>query len=120
MTQYSLASYFQNMKTIGSPLKAVDEENFNQLREIEEEIRVFAEKALAAGKPDEKVNERGEMTALQRIAELIDEGTWCPLNTIYNPGDNDHGTTGVVKGLAKVDDRWVYIVASDNKKLAGA
>ena len=120
MAQYSLASYFQNMKTIGNPLKAVDEENFKQLREIEEEIQEFAQKALAAGKPDEKVNERGEMTALQRIAELIDEGTWCPLNTIYNPGENDHGTTGIVKGLAKVDDRWVYIVASDNKKLAGA
>ena len=77
MAQYSLASYFQNMKTIGNPLKAVDEENFKQLREIEEEIQEFAQKALAAGKPDEKVNERGEMTALQRIAELIDEGTWC-------------------------------------------
>ena len=35
MAQYSLASYFQNMKTIGNPLKAVDEENFKQLREIE-------------------------------------------------------------------------------------
>lgn len=120
MGQYSLASYFQNMKTIGSPLNSKDEENYNELRKVEEEIREAAEKSLAAGKPDEKVNERGEMTALQRIAELIDEGTWCPLNTIYNPGENDHGTTGIVKGLAKVDDRWVYIVASDNKKLAGA
>ena len=55
MAQYSLASYFQNMKTIGNPLKAVDEENFKQLREIEEEIQEFAQKALAAGKPDEKV-----------------------------------------------------------------
>jgi len=54
MAQYSLASYFQNMKTIGNPLKAVDEENFNQLREIEEEIREYAEKALSAGKPDRK------------------------------------------------------------------
>ena len=41
MTQYSLASYFQNMKTIGSPLKAVDEENFNQLREIIQEYNHY-------------------------------------------------------------------------------
>lgn len=120
MGQYSLGSYFQNMKTIGAPIKKVDEANRDELLAVENEIREHIENSLKAGKPDEKVNERGEMTALQRIAELIDEGTWCPLNSLYNPGGNSHGTTGIIKGLAKVDGRWVYIIASDNKKLAGA
>lgn len=120
MGQYSLGSYFQNMKTIGAPIKKVDEANRDELLAVENEIREHIENSLKAGKPDDKVNERGEMTALQRIAELIDEGTWCPLNSLYNPGGNSHGTTGIIKGLAKVDGRWVYIIASDNKKLAGA
>lgn len=120
MGQYSLAPYFQTMKVVGNPLKAANNENINELRTIEEEIRQHVEEVLAAGKSDEAVNQRGEMTALQRIALLIDQGTWCPLNSLYNPEGNKDGSTGIVKGLAKVNGKWVYIVASDNKKLAGA
>lgn len=120
MGQYSLAPYFQNMKVVGSPLKAANNENINELRTIEEEIQKHVQEAMAAGKSDEAVNERGEMTALQRIAKFIDPGTWCPLNSLYNPENNSNGSTGIVKGLGKVNGRWVYIVASDNKKLAGA
>lgn len=120
MGQYSLNSYFLNMSQIGSPLKATDQENINAVKKVEEEIRKHAEEVLAAGKADEDLNARGEMTALQRIAELIDEGTWCPLNTIYNPGGNKHGSTGIVKGLGRVNGKWAMIIASDNKKLAGA
>ena len=44
------------------------------------------EKALAAGiTTEEKLNERGQLSAMQRINALIDEGTWCPLNSLYNP-----------------------------------
>lgn len=120
MGQYSLNSYFLNMSQIGSPLKATDQENINAVKKVEDEIRKHAEEVLAAGKADEDLNARGEMTALQRIAELIDEGTWCPLNTIYNPGENKHGSTGIVKGLGRVNGKWAMIIASDNKKLAGA
>lgn len=120
MGQYSMNSYFLNMGQIGSPLKATDQENINALQKVEEEIRKHTEEVLAAGKPDEAMNEKGEFTALQRIAELIDEGTWCPLNTIYNPEGNKHGSTGIVKGLARVNGKWAMVIASDNKKLAGA
>ncbi|MBP2025363.1 acyl-CoA carboxylase subunit beta [Peptoniphilus stercorisuis] len=120
MGLYSMNSYFKNMGQIGSPLKATDQENFKAVREVEEEIMKHVEEVLQAGKADDAINAKGEMTALQRIAELIDEGTWCPLNTIYNPEGNKHGSTGIVKGLGRVNGKWTMIIASDNKKLAGA
>ena len=57
---------------------------------------------------------------MQRINALIDPGTWCPLNSLFNPENNKSGTTNIVNGLGRVDGKWVYIVASDNKKMAGA
>ena len=47
-------------------------------------------------------------------------GTWCPLNSLYNPQDNDNGSVGIVKGLGRINGKWAVIIASDNKKLAGA
>ncbi|WP_019133083.1 acyl-CoA carboxylase subunit beta [Peptoniphilus obesi] len=126
MSNYSLNSYFKNMPVIGQPLKQSDQqtefykENFEEIRKIEEEIQELIQTAQAAGKPDEKVNERGEWTALQRLYELVDEGTWCPLNSLYNPEDNDNGSTSLIKGLGRINGKWAYIIASDNKKLAGA
>jgi glutaconyl-CoA decarboxylase len=38
----------------------------------------------------------------------------------YNPGNNADGSTGVITGLGKIHDKWAVIIASDNKKLAGA
>jgi glutaconyl-CoA decarboxylase len=126
MSNYSLSPYFQNMPVIGQPLKQSDhltefyKENFEQIRKIEEEIQELIQTAQAAGKPDEKVNERGEWTALQRLYQLVDEGTWCPLNSLFNPEDNDNGSTGIIKGLGRINGKWAMIIASDNKKLAGA
>lgn len=126
MSNYSLNSYFKNMPVIGQPLKQSDQqtkfykENFEEIRKIEEEIQELIQTAQAAGKPDEKINERDEWTALQRLNELVDEGTWCPLNSLYNPGDNDNGSTSIIKGLGRINGKWAYIIASDNKKLAGA
>lgn len=120
MSNYSMNVYFKNMSVIGSPLKATNEENIEAVRKVEEELAARIAEVQAEGKPDEKINEGGEWTALQRIAELIDEGTWCPLNSLYNPENNSNGSTGIIKGLGKINDKWAVIVASDNKKLAGA
>ena len=56
---------------------------------------------------------------MQRIALLVDPGTWCPLNSLYNPEHNKTGTTSIVKGLGRVNGKWCCIIASDNKKHAG-
>ncbi|PID39588.1 MAG: glutaconyl-CoA decarboxylase subunit alpha, partial [Proteobacteria bacterium] len=46
--------------------------------------------------------------------------TWCPLHTLYNPEENEEGTTNVVDGLGKISGKWAVIVGFDNKVLAGA
>ena len=119
MGNYSMPNYFQNMEQIGKELTKVDEENEKLLKDVEEEIGKLIDEIHDAGTPDEKIAEKGQMTALQRIAELIDEGTWCPLNSLYNPQEFATGT-GIVKGLARINGKWVVVVASDNKKIVGA
>ena len=52
-------------------------------------------------------------------------GTFCPLNSLYNPQDNDEEkigiiSTSIVKGLGRINGKWAVIIASDNKKMAGA
>lgn len=120
MNNYSMPKYFQNMPTLGKPLAAANNENMEALKAIEADIHEAIKTVQAEGRSDESLNESGQMTALQRIAALVDKGTWCPLNTIYNPEGNDNGSTGIVKGLGRINGKWAVIVASDNKKLAGA
>lgn len=120
MNNYSMPKYFQNMPTLGKPLATANNENVEALKAIEADIHEAIKTVQAEGRSDESLNESGQMTALQRIAALVDKGTWCPLNTIYNPEGNDNGSTGIVKGLGRINGKWAVIVASDNKKLAGA
>ncbi len=117
---YSMPSYFQTMPPIGAPLGTVNADNEAQLKKIEDEIQQQAADILASGKSDEAINKTGQMTAMQRLTLLVDEGTWFPLNSLYNPEDNADGSTGVITGLGKIHDKWAVIIASDNKKLAGA
>lgn len=117
---YSMPSYFQNMSTIGSPLTAANAENEAELRKIEEELSKEAQEILASGRTDESLNKAGQLTAMQRLEKLVDKGSWFPLNSLYNPGNNADGSTGVITGLGKIHDKWAVIIASDNKKLAGA
>ncbi|MBS9775535.1 MAG: glutaconyl-CoA decarboxylase subunit alpha [Fusobacterium sp.] len=119
MSNFSMPKYFQNMPIVGKPLPNIDEANEAEVIRVEEEIADKIYEMQASGTPDEKIAAKGQMTALERIAELIDEGTWYPLNTLFNPEDFKTGT-GIVKGLGRIDGKWAMIVASDNKKIVGA
>ena len=79
--------YFQNMPVVGKPVKA-NKENVDELRAIEDDIHAHIVDALSSGKADEDMNAKGQLTAMQRVALLVDEGTWCPLNSLYNPEHN--------------------------------
>ena len=115
-----MPGYFQNMPMVGSAVTA-DAENMQSIKEIEARIQELAEKARSAGRSDESLNASGQLTAMQRIRELVDDGVyWCPLNSLFNPGDNENGSTSIVKGLGRIEGKWAVIVASDNKKAAGA
>lgn len=117
---YSMPSYFQKMPGIGAAIEELNVENEAELKKIEEDIQNEVAAILASGRSDESLNEAGQMTALQRLEVLVDPGSWCPLNSLYNPMENPDGSTGVITGLGKIRDKWAVIIASDNKKLAGA
>jgi glutaconyl-CoA decarboxylase len=116
--------YFKNMATLGQALNAGQikstEENIAQLKAVEESLAQAADKVQQTGFSTEKINARGQLTIYQRLEYLVDPGTWCPLHTLYNPEENEEGTTNVVDGLGKIAGRWAVIIGFDNKVLAGA
>ena len=89
MSEYSMPSYFQTMPTIGTELTKVNEENIVEIQQVEQEIHELRDAALEAGRSTESLNESGQWTAMQRVMELVDEDTWCPLNSLYNPTSDD-------------------------------
>ena len=114
MSEYSMPSYFQAMPIIGKDITSFNEENAAEIQAVEQEIHEIREAALEAGRSTESLNESGQWTAMQRIEALVDEGTWCPLNSLFNPEDNKDGSVGIVKGLGRINGKWAVIIASDN------
>ena len=116
--------YFQKMSPIGRELKENEREreeaNALEIAKVEKEVAKAIEKRKLTGIPAEKIHERGEKTAWERIDLLVDPGTFLPLNSVYDPEFNQEGTTGVITGLGKISRRYASIIASDNKVLAGA
>ena len=88
MGYYSMPKYFQNMPTVGKALVNPNAENETEIKEIEKQIHDKVTEILAAGiTTEEKLNERGQLSAMQRINALVDEGTFCPLNSLFNPNE---------------------------------
>ncbi len=116
--------YFERMTEFGKPLsesqKKKMEESVNQIKEVEKDLGEGVEKAKNAGIPTERINKRGEMTVYQRLEYLLDPGTWCPLHTLFDPMDEESGTTGVVDGVGRISGKWAVIIGFDNKVIAGA
>jgi glutaconyl-CoA decarboxylase len=116
--------YFEKMTPIGKALSAAKlkeaEENVAQIRKVEEGLQQEIQKKKDAGLPAKKINERGQLTAWQRLEYLVDPGTFHPLHSIFNPKDNEEGSTGIVDGLAKIRGKWAVVIAFDNKVMAGA
>ena len=116
--------YFEKMADFGRELKKGalkrTEENVTQLKAVEAEVAEAVDKVKNAGFPTEKINARGQMTVWQRLEYLVDPGTWCPLHTLFNPLDNEEGTTNVIDGLAKISGKWAVVIGFDNKVMAGA
>jgi len=119
-----MRQYFEKMQEFGKPLneKQIEktEENVKQVKQVEEGIAKEVERVKNAGLPAERINKRGQLTVWQRLEYLVDPGTWCPLHTLYNPKNNEEGTTGVIDGLGKISGRWAVIIGFDNKVIAGA
>jgi len=116
--------YFEKMTPFGNELKKgkiiSTEENLKQIKAVEIDVNEHVERAKSAGFPTEKINERGQWTIWQRLEYLVDPGTWMPLHTLYNPMNNEEGTTNVFDGLGKISGKWAVIIGFDNKVMAGA
>ena len=116
--------YFETMDPLGKPLKPAEAdemaENRDRVAAVLKDLDAELNRVKGAGLPAEKIRERGEMTVWDRIEYLVDPGTFCPLHTLYNPRQNEEGTTGVVDGLAKIGGKWCVVIGFDNKVLAGA
>jgi glutaconyl-CoA decarboxylase len=117
-------SYFEKMSPLGSDLASVkptcDESNEATLREEESKIAKAIQGVIDAGLPAEDLHRRGQKTAMERLHHLVDEGTFLPLNSLFNPAENRENSAGIISGLAEIGGRSVIVVASDNKVLAGA
>lgn len=116
--------YFDHMDPFGTPLKPGRRKraaaSADALRAVEAEIAAAGRAVEAAGFSTEQINARGWMTVYQRLAYLVDEGTWHPLHTLYNPAANAEGTTNVVDGIGRIAGRWAVVIGFDNKVMAGA
>jgi len=122
--QTPLRPYFEKMPDIGKPLSDAElrrsKENLELVREQEAILAKENERVRNAGIPAAKIHERGGMTIYDRLDYLVDEGTWSPLHSLYNPQDNEEGCTGVVNGIGKIEGKWAIIIGFDNKVMAGA
>jgi len=117
---YALHPYWKEMPPIGKALARELKKNIEEIKEAEAVVANEVDRVKNNGKATEKMNEKGEWSAWQRIEYLVDPGTWCPLHTIYDPANNEEGNTGVIDGLGKIDGKWAVIIASNNKVMAGA
>ena len=122
--QTPLRPYFEKMNDIGTALSDVDIqsslENIELVREQEQILATEVDRVKNAGIPAKKIHDRGGMTIYDRLDYLVDEGTWSPLHTLYNPRNNEEGCTGVVNGIGKISGKWAVIIGFDNKVMAGA
>ncbi len=116
--------YFEKMPSFGKELKENriirTKDSREQLEAVEAEIAAARKAREEVGIPAATINQRGSLTVWQRLDYLVDKGTWCPLHSLYNPEENEEGTTNVVDGIGKISGRWAVIIGFDNKVLAGA
>jgi len=119
-----MRAYFQQMSPVGKALseqeKKQGETNALEISKVDQEISEALEQRMKTGLPAEKLHKRGEKTAWERIETVVDQGSFLPLDSLYDPEFNQEGTTGVITGLAQISGRQAVLIASDNKVLAGA
>src|ERR1700761_2963014 len=99
------------------------------LRPLAEDLRARREQ-IKLGGGEEKIaaqHEREKLTARERIALLIDDGTWVEMGIHGRPHfsqrameGRDAPADGVITGYGKVDARLVAVAAYDFTVMAGS
>jgi glutaconyl-CoA decarboxylase len=119
-----MRQYFEKMDPLGRLLSAKQiesmKENGAQIEAIMKSIDAEIERIKNVGVPLQTLHERGEMSVWERIEYLVDPGTFCPLHSIFDPENEESGSTGVVDGLARINGKWCVLIGFNNKWMAGA
>ena len=100
----------------------------NQLAKVQELIALRNEARLGGGeKAIQKQHERGKYTARERIAQLLDEGSFEELDMFVKHRCTNFGQEkksflgdGVVTGYGTIDGRLVYVFAQDFTVFGGS
>lgn len=112
--------------------KLVDErtvaEQRAKLAKLEDRLRERRTEVHAGWGPSyvERVHKKGKLTARERLDRLKDPGTRTyEVGTFVNygevfPGDQKSPGAGVVTAFARVEGRWVMVIANDNTVASGA
>ncbi len=124
---------FVPLVPIGDPInKLVDErtiaEQRAKLATLEDRLRDRRREVEGGWGPSyvERVHKKGKLTARERLAKLQDPGTRTfEVGTFVNygevfPGDQKSPAAGVVTAFARVEGRWVMVIANDNTVASGA
>ena len=99
------------------------------LRPLVDDLRERRAKALLGGgeEPIARQHERGKLTARERIALLVDEGTFTELgihagihHSVRGLEDREAPADGVITGYGRVDGRMVAVCAYDFTVMAGS
>ena len=100
----------------------------NQLEKVKELIELRAQARLGGGeKAIAKQHERGKYTARERIAMLLDEGSFEEMDmfvkhrcTNFGQEKKSYLGDGVVTGYGTIDGRLVYVFAQDFTVFGGS
>jgi methylmalonyl-CoA decarboxylase subunit alpha len=86
------------------------------------DIRPALEAALGGGpeRHHEKTAEQGKLPVRERVALLVDEGSFAEEGLLANWEREGLGADGVVTGLAEIDGRPVALMANDPTVKAGS
>ena len=119
-----MRQYFEKMDPLGKPLSPRQiesmKDNLERIEEMMRQIDAEGERIKNVGVPLQTMHERGEMSVWERIDYLVDPGTFRPLHTIFDPENEESGSTGVVDGLARINGKWCILIGFNNKWMAGA
>ncbi len=116
----------------GAAQQAGKKSHPKKVRVVPESLRKFREirEAAEAGGPPDKVEaqkKRGKLTARERIAYLVDEGTFQELGLLMESRCTDFGIRdkhikgdGVVTGFGRIGGRLAAIFSEDFTQLGGS
>ncbi len=123
-----------SLESIGHPLSGLlDKRELERNRAWMGQLRQRLDQARAkvrdgwGARPRERLEREGKLTTWQRIEALVDPASpLLPIGSFVNWERSFEGSrrtapgAGVVTAFARVEDRWVVVIANDNLVASGA